>query len=130
MVEMRWANGVVCPRCNAADPMFLKTRRIWKCSACRRQFSAKVGTIFEDSALGFDKWLPALWMLANAKNGISSYEVHRALHVHSEDRVVHAVAYPSRDVDGTFKKTTGPVEIDECFVGGRRRTCTKRSVNE
>src|SRR5687767_1160652 len=82
VVHLRWPDGrVVCPHCTATDPMLLKTRRIWKCRACRKQFSVKVGTIFEDSALGFDKWLPALWMLANAKNGVSSYEVHRALGV-------------------------------------------------
>lgn len=63
MVEMRWPNGVTYPRCHADGPMFLKTRRIWKCSECRRQFSEKVGTMFEDSPLGLDKWLLALWSL-------------------------------------------------------------------
>src|SRR6266550_7427219 len=78
---LRWPSGVVCAHCDAPNPMFLKTRRIWKCKVCRKQFSVKLGTIFEDSPLGLDKWLPAIWMLANAKNGISSYELARALGV-------------------------------------------------
>jgi transposase-like protein len=81
VASLRWPTGVTCPHCEAADPMFLKTRRIWKCRKCRKRFSVKVGTIFEDSAIGLDKWLPALWLIANAKNGISSYELHRALKV-------------------------------------------------
>src|SRR4051794_5494786 len=81
VVQLRWPNGVSCPRCGHEKVSFLSTRRIFKCLGCRKQFSVKVGTIFEDSALGLDKWLPALWLLANAKNGISSYELHRALGV-------------------------------------------------
>src|SRR5689334_2835695 len=72
-IPLRWPNGVTCPHCNSASVGFIETRRIWKCKAkeCRKQFSAKVGTIFEDSPLGLEKWLPAMWMLANCKNGIS-----------------------------------------------------------
>ncbi len=81
VVALRWPNGVTCPRCGGESPSFLTTRRIWKCRECRKQFRVKVGTIFEDSPLGLDKWLPALWLLANAKNGISSYELARALGV-------------------------------------------------
>jgi hypothetical protein len=83
MVEIRWPNGVSCPSCGATDPRFIATRRLWECKAKhpKRQFSAKVGTIFEDSPLGLDKWFAAIWLIANAKNGISSYEVHRALGV-------------------------------------------------
>ena len=83
LVEMRWPNGVTCPACEAGKPIFLKTRRIWKCRDCKRQFSVKLGTIFEDSPLGLDKWLPALWMLANCRNGISSYEISRDLHANA-----------------------------------------------
>ena len=79
VVQLRWPSGVVCPRCETASPMYLKSRRIFRCKGCRKDFSVKVGTIFEDSPLGLDKWLPALWLLANAKNGISSYELGRAL---------------------------------------------------
>src|SRR5688572_27356681 len=81
VVQLRWPSGVVCPHCNETRVSYLRSRRIWKCLECRKQFSVKVGTIFEDSPLGLDKWLPALWLLANAKNGISSYELHRALGV-------------------------------------------------
>jgi len=80
--SLRWTNGeVACPRCGGANPTFISTRKIWKCKACKRQFSLKVGTIFEDSGLGFDKWLPAIWLIANSKNGISSCELGRSLGV-------------------------------------------------
>lgn len=82
MKSLRWGKGPVkCPHCQSEKVSFLSTRSKWKCMACHKQFSAKVGTIFEDSALGYDKWFPALWLIANAKNGISSYEIGRALGV-------------------------------------------------
>ena len=83
MVERRWPTGVVCPTCASKDVRFISTRRLWECKNehPRKQFSAKVGTIFEDSALPLDKWLIAIWMIANCKNGVSSYEVARALGV-------------------------------------------------
>src|SRR6266851_4780007 len=83
MVELRWPNGVCCPTCGRADPRFIATRRLWECKEKhpRRQFSAKVGTIFEDSPIDLGKWFAAIWMVANCKNGISSYEMHRALGV-------------------------------------------------
>jgi transposase-like protein len=78
---LRWPDGPVCSRCGVVDVKhyYLKTRRLWICRACKKQFSVKVGTIFEDSPLGLDKWLPAVWLIANCKNGISSYELARAL---------------------------------------------------
>src|SRR5687767_13932175 len=81
--SMRWPDSKpVCPNCSSRDEhYYLKTQRRWKCRECRKQFSVKVGTIFEDFPLGLDKWLVAAWMLANCKNGISSYEVGRALGV-------------------------------------------------
>lgn len=83
MVNLRWPHGKqTCPRCGARDEhYFLETRRVWKCRSCKKQFSVKVGTIFEDSPISLSKWLPALWMLANCKNGISSHELGRALGV-------------------------------------------------
>ena len=78
---LRWPDGVACESCGSENVGFLKTRRLWKCRDCHTQFSAKVGTIFEDSAIGLDKWLPAMWMLVNCKNGVSSYELARALGV-------------------------------------------------
>src|SRR3972149_9904176 len=81
VANLRWPNGPVCPWCGGIDPLFLKTRRLWKCRACKKQFSAKVGTIFEDSPIPLDKWMAAVWLLVNAKNGISSYEIGRAIGV-------------------------------------------------
>lgn len=83
MVSLRWPNGVQCPTCGRTDVRFLATRRLWECKAkhARKQFSAKVGTIFEDSALPLDKWFVAVWSVANCKNGISSYELSRAIGV-------------------------------------------------
>src|SRR5436190_5698741 len=82
MVQMKWPDGVVrCPCCESDNVGFLTTRKLWKCRECKKQFSVKVDTIFEDSALGFDKWLPAYWMIVNAKNGISSCELARAVGV-------------------------------------------------
>src|SRR5260370_4161112 len=75
MAGLRWPNGVVCPHCAGTEPSFLSTRRIWKCRACRKQFSVKVGTVFEDSPIGLDKCLPCICLLVNAANGISSHEV-------------------------------------------------------
>jgi transposase-like protein len=118
MVEMRWPNGVTCPHCDAEKPLFLKTRRIWKCRVCRKQFSVKVGTIFEDSPLGLDKWLPALWMLANCRNGISSYELARDLKVTQKTAWFMLGRIRLAMQTGSFKKLRGVVEIDEAFVGG------------
>jgi transposase-like protein len=79
-LNLRWPNGVVsCPRCGSEKHSFIKTRRIWFCSGCKKQFTLKVGTIFEDSPLGLGKWMCAFWMLCNSKNGISSCEVARSL---------------------------------------------------
>ncbi len=81
VVSLRWPGGPVCPRCGATEHSYVSTRRLWKCKACKRQFSVKVGTIFEGSPLGLDKWLPAIWVAANSRNGISSRELGRALGV-------------------------------------------------
>ena len=83
MVKSRWPNGVKCPTCGSEKVSFLANQGRWQCSIKhpKRQFSAKTGTIFEDSPIGFDKWLPVVWLLTNCKNGISSYEVARDLGV-------------------------------------------------
>lgn len=122
VVDSRWPKGVFCPRCRAANPMFLKTRRIWKCSACRKQFSIKAGTVFEDSPISLDKWLPAVWMIANDKNGISSWELHRALGVTQKTAwfMLHRIRLALQDkCDGG--KLGGEVEVDETFIGGKAR---------
>lgn len=115
---LRWPEGVTCAHCDAKDPMFLKTRRIWKCRVCRKQFSVKIGTVFEDSPLGLDKWLPAIWLLANSKNGISSYEVARALGVTQKTAWFMLGRIRLAMQTKSFKKMSGSVETDETFVGG------------
>lgn len=76
---LRWPDGFVCPHCGGREYSYLSTRRLWKCKSCLKQSSVKVGTIFEGSALGLDKWLPAIWLAANAESGISSHELARAV---------------------------------------------------
>jgi transposase-like protein len=125
VASLRWPNGATCPVCESKDVSFLKTRRIWKCKACKKQFSVKLGTIFEDSPIGLDKWLPALWMLANCKNGISSYELARALGVTQKTAwfMLHRIRLAMQSK--TFRKLGGTVEADECFVGGKRANMHK-----
>jgi transposase-like protein len=120
-VRLRWPDGVSCPHCQAAEPFFLSTRRIWKCRACKKQFSAKVGTIFEDSPIGLDKWLPALWFVVNCKNGISSYELARDLGVTQKTAWFMAHRIRLAVQTGTFGKLSGEVEVDETYIGGKAR---------
>jgi transposase-like protein len=118
-VMMRWPDGIFCPFCNSQEYSYIRTRRIWKCKTCRKQFSARIGTIFEDSPLSMSKWFVAIWMLVNCKNGVSSYELHRAIGVTQKTawfmlhRVRRAIKAKSFD-----KKLAGIVEADECFIGG------------
>lgn len=117
--SLRWENGVVtCPRCDGTRTSFLTTRKIWKCLGCKRQFSIKVGTIFEDSGLGFDKWLPAIWLIANSKNGISSHELGRALGVTQKSAWFMNHRIRMAMASGTFQKLSGTVETDETYIGG------------
>src|SRR5437867_3198864 len=114
MSAIRWPDGkATCPCCKSVDTGFLSTRRIWKCRDCAKQFSVKVGTIFEDSALGFDKWLPAFWMIVNAKNGISSCELSRALGVTQKTAwfMLHRIRLAVQD--GSICGFAGNVEVDE-----------------
>lgn len=119
--QAKWSNGPECPRCESKKLSFLKTRLMWTCLDCRKQFSVKVGTIFEDSAIGLDKWLCAMWMVANCKNGGSSYEVARALEVTQKTAwlMLHRIRYAMHH--GTINKMTGSVEADETFIGGKAR---------
>ena len=120
-VELRWPDGrVTCPRCGSQEHSFVSTRKIWFCKGCKKQFTVKVGTIFEDSALGMDKWMTAVWMIVNCKNGISSHELARSLGVTQKSAwfMLHRVREALRE--GSIMKlggTGGPVEIDETFVG-------------
>jgi transposase-like protein len=116
-----WRDGPVCPRCESRENGFLKTRRIWKCKSCQKQFSVKVGTIFEDSPISLTKWLPAMWMLSNDKNGISSYELARALGVTQKTAWFMLARIRLAMQSKTFRKFDGHVEADESFIGGKAR---------
>jgi transposase-like protein len=124
MASRRWPDGVVCPTCGRPDPTFLKTQRKWQCKSAhaKRQFTAKVGTIFEDSPLGLEKWLPAVWLIINAKNGISSYELARSLGVTQKTAwfMLHRIREALKN--GSLLQMGGsgsaPVEVDETYVGG------------
>src|SRR6266567_2913047 len=78
---LRWPTGVSCPHCGSENTPYVKSRRVWQCKDCRKQFSVKVGSIFEDSPIPLSKWLPAMWLLVNCKNGVSSYEIARDLDI-------------------------------------------------
>ncbi len=129
LTELRWPNGVACPICGTQRVSFLSTRRLWKCSQThdRRQFSIKVGSIFEDSPLPLDKWLVAMWLIVNCKNGVSSYEVARDLHVTQQTAwfMLHRIRKAMQR--GSFEKFGGtcPVEADETFIGGLARNMHK-----
>ncbi len=122
---LRWTNGPVCPRCEGTQHSYLTTRRLWKCKGCKKQFSVKVGTIFEDSLLGLDKWLPSIWLIANSKNGISSHELARALGITQKSAwfMLHRIRLAMQT--GTFEKFGGTVEVDETFIGGKARNMHK-----
>ena len=129
-VSLRWPDGkVTCPRCNQSKHSFIKTRRIWFCYVCKKQFTVKVGTIFEDSPLGLDKWMTAVWLIANCKNGISSYELGKALGIRQNSAwfMLHRIREAMKG-STMFKMggpDGGPVEVDETFVGANPRTMHK-----
>jgi len=126
-VEFRWPGGnVTCPRCGGAKHSFVKTRRIWFCYDCKKQFTVKVGTVMEDSPIGLDKWMTAFWMICNCKNGISSYELAKNLGIRQNSAwfMLHRIREAMKD-DPTFKlgggEEGGPVEVDETFVSPNPR---------
>src|SRR5229473_2099319 len=125
VARMRWPNGVpVCPACGHKEHYYLKTQRRWKCKECYKQFTVKLGTVFEDSPISLTKWLPALWMLCNCKNGISSYELHRALGVSQKAAWFMLQRLRLALQDGSIVKIGGPgreIESDETFVGGKAK---------
>jgi transposase-like protein len=121
VASLRWPTGVTCPHCEEKNVAYVASRRIWQCKGCRKQFSVKVGSIFEDSPIPLSKWLPAMWMLVNCRNGVSSYEIARDLGVtqktawfmlHRLRLAIHAKS---------FDKFGGDVEVDETFIGGKSR---------
>ena len=125
MVKLRWPDGVVrCPRCGSDQVTLIASRRIWQCRERheRRQFTVKVGTIFEDSPLALDKWLTAIWMLANSKNGISSYEL-RSIGVTQKTAwfMLHRIRLAMQDSGTHGGGLSGQIEVDETFIGGKAR---------
>jgi hypothetical protein len=132
VAALRWPNGVICPTCGRVNVSYLEAQKRWQCKSrhTKRQFSVKLGTIFEDSPLGLDKWLPAVWIIVNAKNGVSSYEVARALGVTQktawfmDHRIRAAMEY------GSLDKLDDPVEADETYIGGKTKEEKGRFTNK
>jgi transposase-like protein len=124
VARLRWPDGPVCPACGHKDHYYLKTQKRWKCKECYKQFTVKLGTVFEDSPISLTKWLPALWMLCNCRNGISSYELHRALGVSQKAAWFMLQRMRLALQDGSIAKLGGPgreIESDETFVGGKAK---------
>src|ERR1700681_4577970 len=123
--KLRWPDGnVTCPRCSVAKNSFVKTRKLWFCYACKRQFTLKVKTIMEDSPITLDKWMTAFWLLANCKNGISSYELAKDLGIHQTSAwfMLQRIREVLKGKPTGRKLGGGPgseLEADETFVGGR-----------
>src|ERR1700732_1527569 len=126
MIAMRWSEGIRCPHCGSENVgRLVLPRRIWNCKACRKQFTVKVGTIFEDSPLGLEKWLPATWLIVNAKNGVSSCELARSLGVTQKTGwfVLHRIRLAMQN--GSVTKMKGQIEADEAISaeGASRVRC-------
>jgi transposase-like protein len=128
LAARRWKDGVVCPTCGSKNVSFLESRSLWQCKTRhpKAQFSIKVGTIFEDSPIGLDKWLLAMWQMANCKNGVSSWEIHRATGVSQKTAwfMLQRIRLAMQD-DLTGGKLNGEIEIDETFIGGKVRNMHK-----
>jgi transposase-like protein len=126
LVARRWPDGVTCPRCGSKNVLFLEKYNRWHCREKHDapQFTLKTGTVFEDSPLGLDKWLTAMWMVVNCKNGVSSWEIHRALKITQKSAwfMDHRIRLA---LQGTSKMKLGGtgkvVEVDETFIGGKAR---------
>src|SRR6266511_2024176 len=124
MIMMRWPDGKVrCPQCDSENVTYLEKARLFKCYGKhpKAKFSLKVGTIFEDSPIPLSKWLPATWLIASAKNGISSYEISRALGVTQKSAwfMLHRIRLAMQS--DNFTQLGGTVEVDETFIGGKAR---------
>lgn len=121
LAARRWRTGVSCPTCGRTDVAFVPSRRLWQCKTRhpKSQFSVKTGTILEESPLGLEKWLPVMWMVANCKNGVSSWEIHRALGVTQKTAwfMLHRIRLGMHAEPEV--KASGEVEADETFVGGK-----------
>lgn len=126
MISIRWPDGIItCPRCGSDQHSFISTRRTWQCKSCKKMFTVKLGTVMEDSPIGLDKWLCAMWMIVNDKNGISSYEIHRGIGITQKSAwfLLHRIRLAMQN--GSFEKFSGTVECDETFVGGKAKNMHK-----
>src|SRR5713101_6932815 len=123
LVALRWPRGVKCPQCGSKKVTFLENAKLWKCRNAhpKQKFSVKVGTIFEDSPIGLDKWFPAMWLAANCKNGISSYELHRCLGVTQKTAWFMLQRIRLAMQKGTISKMKGICEADESYIGAKAR---------
>src|SRR5260370_25392697 len=123
LVARRWPNGVSCPRCGSKDVLFMEKYNRWHCREKHEapQFTLKTGSIMEDSPIGLDKWLTATWQVVNCKNGISSYEVHRAIGITQKSAWFMDHRIRLALTMGTFNKLSGQIEADETFIGGAAR---------
>ncbi len=121
VANLRWPDGVTCPHCDGKNCPYVASRRIWQCKDCRKQFSVKVGSIFEDSPIPLSKWLPAMWLLVNCKNGVSSYEIAKDIGVTQKSAwfMMHRLRLAIHA--GSFDRWTGEIEADETFIGGKAR---------
>lgn len=126
LLAIRWPDGVIpCPSCRNTAHYYLAARKIWKCKACSRQFSIKVGTIFEDSPIKLSKWLPAMWMIHGAKNVLSSYEIHRTIGVTQKTAWFMLYRIRLAMKAGSIEKLGDDVKMDETYIGGKARNMDK-----
>ena len=130
MIAVRWSDGIVrCPYCDSSKLTFLKNANVYRCYGdhAKQKFSLKVGTRVEDSPLSLCKWLPAAWLLSNCKNGISSYELARALGVTQKSawHMLHRLREAMTDETGKIGGDGTPIECDETFVGGKVKNMHK-----
>lgn len=129
LASIRWPDGkVVCCGCGEiGNTIWLANQNRWKCRGCKKQFSIKVGTIFEDSPIGLTKWMVAVWMLANCRNGVSSYEIMRTIGVTQKStwHMLHRIRKAMTDLTAEKLGGNGPVECDETFVGGKVKNMHK-----
>src|SRR5882762_7057102 len=131
MIAVRWLDGKVrCPQCGSEEVTYLRNARLYRCYEKHplQKFSLKVGTIFEDSPIALEKWLPAVWLVVNCKNGVSSWEIHRSLGVTQKSAwfMLHRIRLAMQS--GSLVKLGGgggPVEVDETYIGAKRDSCTK-----
>lgn len=133
IAAMRWTDGkAVCPKCQQTNNHFMEARKVWQCKnkECKKQFSVKVGTIFEDSAIALEKWLIAGWLIVNAKNGISSYELGRALGITQKSAWFVNHRLRQAMTVGSIEKLSGEIECDETYVGGKSKNMQVKKCKE